>query len=128
MTPNIESLIGQAYLEGRFIKGIAMIASAISEHRDMFDPVLRLLMRDDILAWYSKSQARIDSKTQDLERQLIERVTKNVATLQSRIAECAPSRKTTSKDPIDIRVHDLCDAATDPDKLCMMPTNYHAWL
>lgn len=128
MTPNIESLIGGGYLEGRFIKGIGMIASAISEHRDEFDPILRLLMRDDILAWYSKSQARIDSKTQDLERQLIDRVTKNVGTLQSRIAECSPSEKMESKEPIDVRVQHLCDAAMDPDKLCMMPTNYHAWL
>eukprot|EP00980_Cylindrotheca_fusiformis_P015838 scaffold4637_cov128-Cylindrotheca_fusiformis.AAC.9 len=128
MTPNVESLIGQSYLEGRFIKGIAMIAFAIVEHRDEFDPILRLLMRDDILAWYSKSQARVDSKTQDLERQLVERVTKNVATLQSRIAECAPNQKKTSKDPVDSRVQDLCFTAADPDKLCMMPTNYHAWL
>lgn len=105
-----------------------MIASAIYEHREEFDSILRLLMRDDILAWYSKSLARSDSKTQELERQLIERVNKNVATLQSRVSDCAPSRKTTGKDPIDVRVQDLCRAAADPDKLCMMPTNYHAWL
>lgn len=130
MTPNVESLIGKPYLDGRFIKAMAMIASAIYEHRDEFDPVLRLLMRDDILAWYSKSLdllSRSDSKTQELERQLSERVSKNVSTLQSRVAECAPSRNSTGKDPIDVRVQDLYKAAASPDKLCMMSTNYHAW-
>lgn len=127
MTPNIEALIGKPYLEGRFVKAIAMIASAIYEYRDEFDPILRLLMRDDILAWYSKSLARSDSKTQELERQLIERVTKNVATLQARVSDCAPSRNVTGKDPIDIRVQDLYNTAASPDKLSMMSTNYHAW-
>jgi phosphatidylinositol kinase/protein kinase (PI-3 family) len=126
MTPNIETLIGKPYLEGRFIRSFAMISSAIREHKDEFDPILRLLMRDDILAWYSKSLAKTDSKTQELERQLIERVSKNVSTLHTRFAECSLSRS--SDDPVDVRVRELYEAATNPGKLCMMPTNYHAWL
>ena len=105
-----------------------MIAAAILEHGGEFDSILRLLMRDDIGAWYSKSQARSDSKTQELERQLSERVTKNVSILQSRIAECAPSRKAKKEDPIDKRVRDLCDDASNPEKLAMKATSYHAWL
>jgi hypothetical protein len=58
-----------------------MISSAIREHKDEFDPILGLLMRDDILAWYIKLLAKTDSKTQELERQLIKRVSKNVMTL-----------------------------------------------
>lgn len=126
MTPNVEALIGKPYLDARFIRSFAMVSAAIKEHKDEFDPILRLLMRDDILAWYSKSLAKTDTKTQELERQLIERVSKNVATLQSRFAECSPSNRST--DPVDMRVQQLYIAATDPEKLCMMPTNYHPWL
>jgi phosphatidylinositol kinase/protein kinase (PI-3 family) len=86
-----------------------MISSAIREHKDEFDPILGLLMRDDILAWYIKLLAKTDSKTQELERQLIKRV-------QER------------DDPVDVRVGELYEAATNPKKLCMMPANYHAWL
>lgn len=134
MTPNVVALLGQSVLEGRFIPAFAMVSEAIRENKEDFDPILRLLMRDDILAWYSKSLAKVDSKTQELERQLVERVTKNVATLQSRFAECAPARKNmeideaSSKDPVDKKVRELYAVATDPEKLCMMPTSYAAWL
>jgi hypothetical protein len=88
-------------------------------------------MRDDILAWYSKSLAKSDSKTQELERQLIERVSKNVTTLQSKFAECAPRKIQSGAsdiDPVDKKVRELYAAATNPEKLCMMPTSYHSWL
>jgi transformation/transcription domain-associated protein len=133
MTPNIEAAIGEHYIQGKFVRSIAMIAGAIKEHKEEFDPILRLLMRDDILSWYTKSQAKTDSKTQELERQLIERVSKNVYTLQSRIAECSPSSKTTTSSvknsaPLDKRVNDLLKNATDPQNLCMMAASYQAWL
>ena len=129
MTPNIEALIGRTYLDGRFIRSIAMVAGAIREHREEFDPILRLLMRDDILAWYSKSLAKTDSKTQELERQLMERVSKNVSVLHARFSECAPTSTKASKEgSIDSRIRELYDAATSAENLSMMPTNYHAWL
>jgi phosphatidylinositol kinase/protein kinase (PI-3 family) len=129
MTPNIETLIGKPYLEGRFIRSIAMVAGAIREHREEFDPILRLLMRDDILAWYSKSLAKTDSKTQELERQLLERVSKNVSLLHARFSECSPTSTKASKEgAIDSKIRELYEAATSTEKLSMMPTNYHAWL
>ena len=134
MTPNVVALLGQSVLEGRFIPSFAMVADAIRENKEDFDPILRLLMRDDILAWYSKSLAKVDSKTQELERQLVERVTKNVATLQSRFAECAPARKSSdndkasAKEPVDQKARELLALAMDSEKLCMMPTSYAAWL
>lgn len=124
----MKALLGEGYCDGRFMPAIAMIAAAIQENGGEFDSILRLLMRDDIVAWYSKSQARSDSKTQELERQLSERVAKNVSILQSRIGECAPSRKAKQDEPIDKRVRDLCEAASDPKKLAMKGTGYHAWL
>jgi transformation/transcription domain-associated protein len=129
MTPNLVAFVGQPYLEDRFITSFAMVSEAIRENKDDFDPILRLLMRDDILAWYSKSLAKSDSKTQELEKQLIERVTQNVATLQLRFAECAPRKKTeTRQDPVDKKVRQLYAASTNAEKICMMPTSYAAWL
>lgn len=131
MTPNIVATLGENYIHGIFLRSMAMIAAAVKQCKEEFDPILRLLMRDDILSWYTKSQAKTDSKTQELERQLIERVSKNVYTLQTRIAECTPSSKTSgdlkSNKPLDKRVHDLFESATDAQKLCMMPASYHAW-
>jgi transformation/transcription domain-associated protein len=128
LTPNIETVLGEHYLQGEFVQVMTMIAGAVKDHRDEFDPILRLLMRDDILAWYSKSMAKTDSKTQELERQLIERVAKNVHTLQSRISECSPSNKPSDTKPPDARTKALLISATDPAKLCMMPASYHPWL
>jgi phosphatidylinositol kinase/protein kinase (PI-3 family) len=142
MTPNIERAVGEHYIQGLFLRSMAMVSGAVREHKEEFDPVLRLLMRDDILAWYSKSLAKSDSKAQELERQLVERVAKNVHTLQSRFAECAPNTKTPMSSygggetvkvihdgpPVDKRVRDLLKVATDPEQLCMMPASYHPWL
>jgi transformation/transcription domain-associated protein len=129
MTPNMEALIGKPYLEGRFIRSIAMVAGAVREHREELDPILRLLMRDDILAWYSKTLAKTDSKTQELEHQLIERVAKNVSLVHARFSECAPtSTKAAKEGSIDSKIRELYEQATNAELLSMMPTNYHAWL
>lgn len=106
------------------------VAKSVEDSKEELDPILRLLMRDDIVAWYCKSLAKSDSKLQELEKQLADRVAKNVSFLQGRFAECAP-RKATSNDgdgPVDKKVRDLIAVATDPEKLCMLPTSYHAWL
>jgi len=146
MTPNIERAIGEHHIQGIFVRSIAMISGAVKQHKEEFDPILRLLMRDDILAWYSKSLAKTDSKTQELERQLIERVSKNVHTLQSRFSECSPkiyqntnnrkgeivpnSSQTDNCLPLvlDKRVNELLKVATDPEKLCMTRICYQGWL
>ena len=88
-------------------------------------------MRDDLVAFYTKAMAKTDLKTVEMEKQLVERVTKNVATLNSRFAECIPITKTLGDDNdvvCDKRVRDLIDWARDPDSLCMMSGNYQAWL
>eukprot|EP00532_Pseudo-nitzschia_australis_P004700 CAMPEP_0168201936 /NCGR_PEP_ID=MMETSP0139_2-20121125/23998_1 /TAXON_ID=44445 /ORGANISM="Pseudo-nitzschia australis, Strain 10249 10 AB" /LENGTH=812 /DNA_ID=CAMNT_0008127577 /DNA_START=496 /DNA_END=2934 /DNA_ORIENTATION=- len=136
MTPNIQRALGEHYIQGIFVRSMAMIAGAVKKHKEEFDPILRLLMRDDILAWYSKPLAKTDSKTQELERQLIERVSKNVDTLQSRFSECSPQNShglygninTSKTAPLDQRVNELVQAATDPEKLCMTRIGYHGWL
>lgn len=120
-------------LEGRFITSFSAVAESVKSCKDEMDPILRLLMRDDIVAWYCKSMAKSDAKLQELEKQLTDRVSKNVSHLQARFSECAPNRDNRERDqaqegPVDRKVRDLISAATDPGKLCTMPTSYQAWL
>jgi transformation/transcription domain-associated protein len=133
ITPNIVSLIGFPLLEAPFISSIAFAASAVQACREDIDPVWRLLMRDDdLVAFYTKSLAKSDVKTVEMEKQLVERVARNVATVHTRFAECVPrannpeGEQTTN--PIDQRVRDLIEAARNPDNLCMMSGNYQPWL
>jgi transformation/transcription domain-associated protein len=93
-------------------------------------------MRDDIIAWYtSKSMAKSDSKTQELEKQLHDRVLKNVSQVQIRMVECShrrPSKDLTPEnlptDPVDKKVRSLLEEATKQEKLCQMLPNYQPWL
>lgn len=132
MTPNIQALIGLPLMNGRFITSFATVADSVKKCKEEMDPILRLLMRDDIVAWYCKSMAKSDSKLQELEKQLADRVSKNVSYLQARFAECAPKKvKDMTKERsgrVDQKVRDLMAAASDPAKLSTMPTNYQAWL
>jgi phosphatidylinositol kinase/protein kinase (PI-3 family) len=50
MTPNIEAAIGEHYIQAIFVRSIAMIAAAIKQHKEEFDAILGLLIRDDILS------------------------------------------------------------------------------
>jgi hypothetical protein len=130
MTPNISTLIGFPLMDGRFISSMVTVAGAVRQHKEDLDPIFLLLMRDDSVAFFTKSMAKSDAKTHEMEKQLADRVTKNVASLQARFGECAPKKQdeTTKKDSVDKRVRDLVDEASSPEKLCMMPGNYQAWL
>lgn len=130
-TTNLVSLIGKFLIEARFIPSFSIAANAVHDCRDDIEAVWKLLMRDDLVAFYTKAMAKTDLKTVEMEKQLVERVTKNVATLNSRFAECIPITKTLGDDNdvvCDKRVRDLIDWARDPDSLCMMSGNYQAWL
>lgn len=133
LTPNLDNLIGPLVMEARFIPTMAIAASAVHDNRDDMEPIWRLLMRDDLVAFYTKAMAKSDQKTVDMEKQLIERITRNVAVLNARFAECVPSSKPDvyseqNDAPIDKRIRELVETARSPDNLCMMPGNYQAWL
>jgi len=92
-----------------------------------------LLMRDDLVGFYTKAMAKSDSKTFEMEKQLAETVKSNVAMLFSRFEECSPSdkktdRETAGEEPIDQRVRDLVQAAREPENICMMPGSFQGWL
>lgn len=137
MTRNIEEFIGPFLLQGVFIPSFVSVSSAMNSKRNILEPLFHLLLRDDIISWYtSKSNARNDQKTQELELQLSDRVWKNVRFVEEHLEECSPREvKTASEEaissnpePIDSKVRQLLDAATNPDNLSMMPPAYQAWL
>lgn len=137
MTRNMTEFIGPFLLEGVFITAFATISSAMNSKRSVLEPILHLLLRDDVMAWYiSKSSAKNDQKMQEVERQLSDRTWSNVRFVQDRFEECAPREVHDAAseaikpniDPIDIKVRSLVDAATSAEKLSMMPAAYAAWL
>mmetsp|Transcript_12774 Transcript_12774/g.26411 ORF Transcript_12774/g.26411 Transcript_12774/m.26411 type:complete len:949 (+) Transcript_12774:36-2882(+) len=135
MTRNIQQLIGPFLLQGLFIPSMGHAASAICEHNEDIPTLLCLLLRDDIVNWYtSKSSPRSDAKTRELEGQLMDRILKNSGLVHNRLKECAPSRAKqdgvdlNDKQPIDKRVRELFLKSTQPERLCMMPHGYEPWL
>jgi transformation/transcription domain-associated protein len=135
LTANLLNLIGFPLLDGHFVPSMAMVAGAVREHKSDLFYALRLLARDDLIAFYTRSMPKSDSKTQEMERQLADRVVKNAATILSRIVECAPRGRatrddaaTSETDPVDKRVRDLVDASRSAEKLCQMPSSFQGWL
>ncbi len=137
LTRSLVEFIGPFLLEGVFIPAFASISSAMNAKRSTLEPVLHLLLRDDILAWYiSKSEARNDQKMQKLEIQLSDRIWRNVSFAQRQFEECSVRRVenateevvSNNPDPIDIKVRNLVDVATDSKNLSLMSPTYQAWL
>lgn len=136
MTRNITEFIGPFLLEGVFVPSFATIASAMHSKQGEVKPILHLLLRDDVMSWYiSKSSAKNDQKMQEVERQLSDRIWRNVKFIQDKFEECSPrevtdsaAEATTGADPIDMKVRALVDVATSAGNLSVMPAAYQAWL
>lgn len=136
MTRNIQTLVGPnaSMTDGVLIPGICSIASSIWEHKNEVDSVLRLLLRDDMISWYtSKSVARSDTETQELERQFADRISKNVSLVRGRIEECVPTVSSKvgedgNENVVDAKVRSLIETASSPETLCMASSSFQAWL
>ena len=143
MSRNLQELLGPLLLQGLFVPSMGVAAAALDARKDILPSLLCLLLRDDIVHWYiSKSSARSDSKTRDLERQLMDRVQKNTSLTKRRLAECVPTVDDEPKEKegtdgatskqksglIDERMRELLKTSMDPEKLCMMPNSYQPWL
>ncbi len=133
LTRNITEFIGPNLMKGVFKPSLSSAASAICAHGQTLQPTLQLLCRDDIVSWYlSKSSQRDGHQrtTQDLERNLSDRVKKNVYVIQTRLRECTPrsDRENTSKTPVDDNVEKLMTMASQAENLVSMPMSYCPWL
>jgi transformation/transcription domain-associated protein len=135
LTRNIEEFIGPFLMKGIVTPAMASAATAICKNESNLEQALQLLCRDDIVSWYlSKSSQREGSQrsTQDLERQLADRVKKNVLLIQSRFHECAVK---SIRDDVEKRdstcdkgVKKLLSIATSAENVVSMPLNYAGWL
>ena len=137
MTRSIAEIIGPFLMEGVFVPSFATVSSTMHKNRTMLEPILYLLLRDDVMSWYiSKSSSKNDQKMQEVERQLSDRVRNNVRFVQDRLEECslrevkdaAAEAIKPDPEPIDANARSLVDAATSEEKLSMMPSAYQAWL
>ena len=131
LTRNISEFVGENMLRGVFVPVMASAASAICHHKKDIAPALQLLCRDDIVSWYLSKSAQRDGNqrtTQDLERQLADRISKNLSVIQGRLRECAVDLEKDKGDCIDNGVKKLVEIATNAEKLASMPASYSAWL
>jgi transformation/transcription domain-associated protein len=137
LTRNISELIGPFLIEGVLVPSFVIISSALHAKRKVLEPILHLLLRDDVMAWYaSKSSSKNDQKMQEVERQLSDRIRSNVRTVQDKFEECSTrsvedvtaEALKPNPDPIDVKVRCLINAATSTEKLSLMPPTYHPWL
>lgn len=133
MTANLVNLIGFPLLDGHFVPSMTTIAGAVRQHKSDLFYALRLLARDDLIAFYTRSMPKSDSKTQEMERQLADRVVKNAASILHRLGECAPcvnreDAPATEEDPVDKKVRDLIDYSRRAENLCQMSSSYQGWL
>ena len=128
LTVNLSTLIGFPLLDGRFALSMSTLSGVVRNFKMDLVPILKLLMRDDLLAFYTRSMPKSDAKTQEMEKQLKDRFAKNTALILAKLSECAVKIETDSATPVDARVSELIDMARNPENLCKMPGNYQAWL
>ena len=130
LSTNLASLIGFPLVDATFGPAMAMISSAVADAKEDMFPVLCLLMRDDLLAYSTKTVAKSDSKTQESERQMTDFVLKNVATIQSRFDECKPVLKVASAPgPLpDAKVRNLIEEAQKEENLSSMLGQFQGWV
>jgi len=132
MTENLANFIGFPLLDSHFVPSMSAVSGAVRENKQEIIPILRLLSRDDLIAYYTRSMPKSDAKTQEMEKQLADRIVKNVSAILGRISECTPKvpsgDSAEQKGPVDEKVRKLLEAARAPENLCMMPGSYQAWL
>jgi transformation/transcription domain-associated protein len=140
MTRNMSTLIGPFMRDGIFVPSMTSGAEAVAKVKTDIRPFLCLVLRDDIVSWYcSKSPPRSDTKNQELERQLGDRILKNVSICQRRFLDCAPddlqlavvpivSETENNKKLADATVRELLNTATSTAALSNASPSFQAWI
>jgi transformation/transcription domain-associated protein len=130
LTRNIESVIGPFLMKGIFTPAMVSGATAICSHEADLEQTLQLLFRDDIVSWYLSKSSGSQRPMHELERQLSDRVRKNIYLVQNRLRECSviEFKRNETDVPIDDGVRKLISAATSIDNIAQMPSTYAPWL
>jgi hypothetical protein len=91
LTRCMQRALGDFHVCGTLAASIGAAALCVQERRDILQDYLALYMRDDLLSWHaSKTPARSEAAERRLERQLRERVARNVHTALSHLQMMAP--------------------------------------
>lgn len=130
LTRNIESFIGPFLMKGVFAPAMASGATAICSNEADLDQTLQLLFRDDIVSWYLSKSSGSQRPIYELERQLSDRVRKNIYLVQNRLRECSviEFKRNETDSHIDDGVRKLIHSATSIDNIAQMPSTYAPWL
>eukprot|EP00611_Tribonema_gayanum_P023716 TRINITY_DN5051_c0_g1_i1.p1 TRINITY_DN5051_c0_g1~~TRINITY_DN5051_c0_g1_i1.p1 ORF type:complete len:1274 (+),score=406.51 TRINITY_DN5051_c0_g1_i1:441-3824(+) len=135
LTRNVTALLAPFLVDGVLTTAVATAAQGLIAQREALHSYLSLMLRDDMVSWHgSKSQTlRKEEEVRAIERQLSERMNKNVAKLLDRLEGLCPREglrdpNTGAAVAVDKRAHDLVEAAQNEGKLCFMPPTWMPWV
>lgn len=136
-TRNMERALSPLIVEGYLATGMAVLAQAMTNKKEVLQPYLSLMLRDDILSWHaSKTSIKTEAEQRAIEKQLGDRVNKNVAKVMDRLESCAPTPPSQShtsaqshKHPaVDQKVYELIEEAKQERKVDQMNPIWMPWL
>jgi transformation/transcription domain-associated protein len=133
LTRNITTLLSPFLIDGVFATTMITTAQALYSRYDIIQPYLNLVLRDDLLSWHaSKTPVRSEFEQRLIEKQLTDRMHKNVSRVLQRLEEMCPKRNLVDVKgcalPVDRRVHDLIRIAQREEKLSSMNATWMAWV
>ncbi|CAM9242622.1 unnamed protein product [Chrysoparadoxa australica] len=134
LTRNMVHLLSPLLVEGVMSYSMASVAQVLVQKKEFFEPYLALMLRDDLLSWHaSKTAPRSETEQRVVEKQLQERMTKNVSKVMARLDVLNPKpdrRDHTSGAQlgVDHGVCTLLEAAQKPKALASMPAVWSSWL
>ncbi|KAG5177723.1 hypothetical protein JKP88DRAFT_189050 [Tribonema minus] len=135
LTRNVTALLAPFLVDGVLTTAVATAAQGLIAQREALHSYLSLMLRDDMVSWHgSKSQTlRKEAEVRAIERQLSERMNKNVVKLLDRLESLCPREglrdpNTGAAVAVDKRAHDLVEAAQNEGKLCFMPPTWMPWV
>jgi transformation/transcription domain-associated protein len=134
LTRNITTLLSPFLIEGVFATSMVTTAQALCTREEVMRPYLSLMLRDDLQSWHaSKTPVRSEFEQRGIEKQLNERMIKNVNKVVGRFKDVCASPGLTHKDTkrhvaADTRVHELIRQAQSEKALSSMNATWMAWV
>ncbi len=135
LTRNLTKLLAPFHVDGVMVPAIVSLAQSLMDKVEVFRPYLSLVLRDDLLSYYSsknKSGPPSELEQRTLEKQLSDRISKNVTNLLRRIESVTPKLDDRNSSgqliPCDSKVYALIDAASCEGNLVRMTPTWHPWL
>ncbi len=135
LTRNLTKFLAPFHVDGVMVPAIVSLAQALMDKVEVFRPYLSLVLRDDLLSYYSskhKSGPPSELEQRNLEKQLSDRMSKNVNNLLRRIESVTPKLDDRNSNgqriPCDSKVYTLIDAASYEGNLVRMTPTWHPWL